>query len=56
MIAARYYRDARMLAAARQPAPVDSETRDYVSQFTRLTHDFAPGESPTPPRASAAPR
>ncbi|MGA2271115.1 MAG: alginate lyase family protein [Bryobacteraceae bacterium] len=49
MIAARYYRDARMLAGARQASSRSAESYDYVNQFANLTHDFADGEKPAAP-------
>jgi hypothetical protein len=56
MIAARYYRDARMLAAAREPSSSQSESHDYISRFAGLTHDFAQGEAPTPPPVTIPPK
>lgn len=37
MIAARYYRDVRMLTGARQAPSADRESHDYINQFTSLT-------------------
>jgi hypothetical protein len=56
MIAARYYRDVRMLAAARQVNSQGSESHDYVNHFTRLTHDFAIGAAPLPPPVTRPPQ
>jgi hypothetical protein len=56
MIAARYYRDPRMLAGARETPSGNRESHDYINQFTRLTHDFAPGETPAPPPVTAPPK
>lgn len=56
MTAARYYRDPRMLAAARRPSSGQPESHDYISQFTSLTHDFAENETPAPPPVTAPPK
>jgi hypothetical protein len=56
MVAARYYRDARMLAGARQRSSDQGESHDYINQFTSLTHDFALNETPAPPPVTAPPR
>lgn len=47
MIAARYYRDPRMLAAAREGRP--HGVGPDVNPFTTLTHDYADGETPALP-------
>jgi hypothetical protein len=56
MIAARYYRDTRMLSGARQAPSKDPESHDYINQFAALTHDFADGETPPTPPVTAPPR
>lgn len=56
MVAARYYRDARMLAGARQRSSDQGESHDYINQFTSLTHDFARGETPAHPPVTAPPK
>lgn len=47
MIAARYYRDPRMLSIAREGRP--HGVGQDVNSFTTLTHDYADGETPAPP-------
>ena len=56
MVAARYYRDPRMLAGARRPASDQGESHDYINQFTSLTHDFTENETPPAPPVTALPR
>jgi hypothetical protein len=56
MIAARYYRDSLMLAGAREAPSGNSESHDYINHFTRLTHDFAAGETSVPLRVTAPPQ
>ena len=47
MIAARYYRDPRMLAAAREGRP--HGVGPDLNPLTALTHDYADGETPARP-------
>ena len=56
MIAARYYRDRRMLAGARAAPSTDRESHDYINQFAALTHDFAESETPSGPPVTPPPR
>jgi hypothetical protein len=51
LIAARYYRDKRMLTTARGP-----DDRDQINQFAYLTHDYAAGEIPRPVPVTAPPK
>lgn len=51
LIAARYFRDKRMLTVAR-----GLDDRDRINQFAYLTHDYAVGEMPKTPPTTAPPK
>ena len=55
IIAARYYRDRRMLDVAREAPSNGSDGHDYINQFTTLTHNFADGETPPAPPVTEPP-